>query len=77
MTRSLESRQLVIFFGLAYGIAWLFFLLLGLSRAGLGWIPLTLSLPVMSVLGTLALLHVGWRHCWATKLYATGGVRNL
>jgi len=54
MTRSLESRQLVIFFGLAYGIAWLFFLLLGLSRAGLGWIPLTLSLPVMSVLGTLA-----------------------
>jgi CAAX protease family protein len=54
VNRSLERRQLLIFFCLAYGIAWLFFLPLGLSRAGLGWIPLNLSIPLMAVLGTLA-----------------------
>ncbi len=54
MNRTFERKQLLIFFCLAYGIAWLFFLPLGLSRAGLGWIPLNLSLPVMTVLGTLA-----------------------
>ena len=42
-----------MFFALAYLFAWVFFLPLGLSKAGLGWIPLNLSLPIMTVLGTL------------------------
>lgn len=46
-------RQLVLFFAFAYGIAWLFFVPLGLSKAGLGWFPVEVSLPLMTVLGTL------------------------
>ena len=45
-------RQLVLFFAFAYGIAWLFFVPLALSRAGLGWLPFEMSLPIMTVLGT-------------------------
>jgi uncharacterized protein len=48
----LARRQLILFFVLAYAIAWIFFGALGLSRAGLGWIPLELSIPVMTVLGS-------------------------
>src|ERR1041385_576852 len=51
---SLPRRQLILFFVLAYGIAWIFFGALGLSRAGLGWIPLELSIPVMTVSGSFA-----------------------
>lgn len=47
-------RQLVVFFSLAYCVAWLFFGSLALSRAGLGWLPFDLSLPVMIVLGSFA-----------------------
>ena len=54
LDRVLEKRQTILFFSFAYAIAWLFFLPLGLSLAGVGWIPLHLSLPVMSVLGTTA-----------------------
>jgi hypothetical protein len=54
MDRSLQKRQLILYFCFAYAIAWLFFLPLGLSLAGLGWIPLHLSLPIMTVLGTTA-----------------------
>lgn len=46
------KRQVVLFFAFAYGIAWLFFVPLALSRAGLGWLPFALSLPIMTVLGT-------------------------
>jgi membrane protease YdiL (CAAX protease family) len=53
MARRLETGQLLMFFPLAYLFAWAFFLPLGLSKAGLGWIPPNLSLPVMTVLGTL------------------------
>ncbi len=53
MAQSLETKQLFMFFALAYLFAWMFFLPLGLSKAGLGWIPLNLSLPIMSVVGTL------------------------
>ncbi len=48
----LLNRQLLLFFALAYAISWLFFIPLGLSRTGLGWISFDLSLPVMTVLGT-------------------------
>ncbi len=51
--RSLLKRQLVLFFVFAYAISWLFFIPLALSRAGLGWLPFELSLPVMTVLGTI------------------------
>jgi uncharacterized protein len=53
MNRQLMSRQVILFFVIAYAWAWLFFLPLGLSRSGLGWLPITLSLPIMSVLGTM------------------------
>lgn len=53
MARRLETKQLLVFFAFAYLFAWMFFLPLGLSKAGLGWIPLNLSLPIMTVLGTL------------------------
>src|SRR5947207_14879758 len=48
----LARRQLILFFVLAYAIAWMFFGALGLSRAGLGWIPFELSIPVMTVTGS-------------------------
>src|SRR6185436_11598874 len=48
-----SKRQLTIFFGIAYAWAWLFFVPLALSTAGIGWLPFPLSLPVMVVLGTL------------------------
>src|SRR4051795_6393456 len=47
------KRQLLIFFVLAYAIAWLFFVPLALSTTGIGWLPLALPLPLMVVLGTL------------------------
>jgi membrane protease YdiL (CAAX protease family) len=47
-------RQLILFFILTYGLAWLFFGTLGLSRAGLAWIPLDLSIPIMTVAGSFA-----------------------
>jgi membrane protease YdiL (CAAX protease family) len=50
----MRARQLILFFCLAYCIAWTFFGALGLSRAGLGWIPLDLSIPVMTVAGSFA-----------------------
>lgn len=53
MNRQLKARQVRLFFIIAYAWAWLFFVPLGLSRVGLGWIPFTLSIPVMTVLGTL------------------------
>ncbi|HEU5021317.1 MAG TPA: CPBP family glutamic-type intramembrane protease [Bryobacteraceae bacterium] len=45
---------MILFFVLAYCIAWIFFGALGLSRAGVGWIPLDLSIPVMTVAGSFA-----------------------
>jgi membrane protease YdiL (CAAX protease family) len=51
---SLLRRQLILFFVLAYAIAWVFYGSLALSRAGLGWLPLNLSVPVMTVLGSFA-----------------------
>ncbi|HEY3740329.1 MAG TPA: type II CAAX endopeptidase family protein [Bryobacteraceae bacterium] len=50
----MSQRQLILFFVLAYAIAWLFFGTLALSRNGLGWIPVNLSLPIMTVLGSFA-----------------------
>lgn len=50
----LQKRQLALFFILTYAIAWAFFIPLGLSRAGLGWLPFQLSIPVMTVLGSFA-----------------------
>lgn len=50
--KSLQGRQLFLFFGLAYAISWIFFGALAMSRTGLGWLPVTLSLPVMTVAGT-------------------------
>ncbi len=47
-------RQLILFFALAYSIAWIFFGALGLSRAGIGWLPYELSIPVMTVAGSFA-----------------------
>ena len=49
----LATRQLILFFVLAYAIAWTFFGALGLSQAGLGWIPLELSISVMTVSGSI------------------------
>jgi membrane protease YdiL (CAAX protease family) len=54
MDRGLPKKQTILYFCFAYAIAWLFFLPLGLSLTGLGWIPLHLSLPIMTVLGTTA-----------------------
>jgi membrane protease YdiL (CAAX protease family) len=51
---SLIKRELILFFTVTYTIAWIFFGLLGLSRAGLGWLPFELSLPVMTVAGSFA-----------------------
>jgi membrane protease YdiL (CAAX protease family) len=51
---SLLKRELVLFFALSYAIAWVFFGALALSRAGLGWLPFALSLPVMTVAGSFA-----------------------
>ncbi len=51
---SVLGRQLVLFFVLAYGLAWVFFGSLPLSRPGLGWLPFDLSLPVMIVVGSFA-----------------------
>lgn len=48
------KRQLILFFVLAYAIAWAFFGALGLSRSGLGWIHAELSIPAMTVLGSFA-----------------------
>jgi membrane protease YdiL (CAAX protease family) len=48
-----SKRQLTIFYGIAFAWAWLFFVPLALSTAGIGWLPFPLSLPVMVVLGTL------------------------
>ena len=46
--------QLIIFFAFAYSIAWIFFGTLGLSRAGIGWLPYELSIPAMTVAGSFA-----------------------
>jgi uncharacterized protein len=51
---SLLKRELVLFFILSYAIAWIFFGSLGLSRAGPGWLPFDLSIPVLTVSGSLA-----------------------
>src|SRR4051794_13991177 len=48
----LLRRQIILFFLLTYAIAWVFFVPLALSTAGLGWLPFPLSLPLMTVLGT-------------------------
>jgi uncharacterized protein len=53
MDRRLETKQLFLFFALAYFFAWLIFVPFGLSKSGLGWIPIKLSLPVTAILGTL------------------------
>ncbi len=48
-----KHRPLVIFFLLAYGIAWLLWLPLILSRTGLGLLPLVIPMPYV-VVGTFA-----------------------
>ena len=54
-TRADLLRQLTWFFALTYAIAWLSFVPLSLSREGLGWLPVSLPLPLMTVLGTIGL----------------------
>ncbi len=52
MNRQFRTRQVFIFFCIAYAWTWLFFVPLALSTAGLGWLPFHLSIPIMTVLGT-------------------------
>lgn len=63
--RERTQKKLTIFFCLTFVISWSFFVPLAFSQAGTGWIHLRLSIPIMTVLGTLgpsiaALLTVRW-----------------
>ncbi len=75
LVRFARSRPLVLFFALAYAIAWVLFLPLVLSRTGLGLIPIIVPIEysvAVSVAPSIAALLTQWlaeRNWRAFKLY--------